>query len=852
VSFPNGLTTIGEYAFMNCSGWTDTLVIPASLTSAGDGCFRNCTNLPAVKFNAANCTQFGYASSSSYNYPDYYAFTGCSNLRFVEIGNGVQRIPLNTFRNCNLVNAMRSREETPPTVGNYAFTNVPTGIPFYVPCGSSTAYADAMGWSDFTNRIENFPYILTVGVDDAAHGTATITQEASCSNFNAVISATPAAHFHFTQWNDGNTDNPRTVTVTQDASYTAQFAGDSHVITVHSNNATMGSVSGGGTYPYGSSATLSATPAAHYHFVQWNDGNTDNPRTVTVTQDASYTAHFGIDTFLLTASANDASYGTVSGGGSYPYNTTVTLTATANTGHTFMQWSDSVTQNPRSVTLTENLSLTAIFTVNDYTVSVVSSNTAMGSVSGGGTYPYGTNITLTATANSGYQFNNWNDGNTDNPRTLTVTEDAVYTANFGEKTFNVTTNVNDPLMGMVTGGGTYPENSTATVTAVANTGYHFTQWSDGSTVNPRTFMVTQNVSFTAYFTPNTYSITVQSNDLSLGTVFGGGSYAFNTQVTLTATPATHCHFVQWSDGNTFNPRNVTVTQDATYTAQFAADMQYTVTVSSDDPAHGSVTGGGTYYDGDQATVTAMPATHYHFVQWNDGNTQNPRTFTVTNDVSYTAHFAEDPQYTITVLSGNPMMGTATGGGTFYMGESIVISAAANEHYLFTQWSDGNTQNPRTVVVSDNVTYTAYFSGVPYVVSVYSCDNNMGTVSGGGTFEYGTSVTVTATPNAGYTFFNWSNGCEENPYTFTVYGNINLIANFSTVGIDDHDFSKISVKVIDRLLMIEGADGMPFEVYDMAGKLVAHGADASQNIVLPATGIYAVRVGEHAIFKTIAL
>ena len=68
---------------------------------------------------------------------------------------------------------------------------------------------------------------------------------------------------------------------------------------------------------------------------------------------------------------------------------------------------------------------------------------------------------------------------------------------------------------------------------------------------------------------------------------------------------------------------------------------HTITATSADPAMGTVTGGGTYNGGATATLTATPNMGYHFVQWQDGNTQNPRTITVTGDATYTAAFAPD-------------------------------------------------------------------------------------------------------------------------------------------------------------------------------------------------------------------
>ena len=66
------------------------------------------------------------------------------------------------------------------------------------------------------------------------------------------------------------------------------------------------------------------------------------------------------------------------------------------------------------------------------------------------------------------------------------------------------------------------------------------------------------------------------------------------------------------------------------------------------------------------------------------------------------------QYTITVLSASETMGTVDGGGTFQEGTEIQISATANEGFVFVAWNDGNTDNPRTIVVTGNATYIASF------------------------------------------------------------------------------------------------------------------------------------------------
>ena len=140
--------------------------------------------------------------------------------------------------------------------------------------------------------------------------------------------------------------------------------------------------------------------------------------------------------------------------------------------------------------------------------------------------------------------------------------------------------------------------------------------------------------------PTQYTITVVSNNNAWGTVTGGGTYNAGATATLIATPASGYRFVSWSDGNTQSTHTVTVTGDATYVATFEAipPTQYTITVISNNDSWGTVTGGGTYNEGTTIQLTASPAANYRFDSWNDGNTDNPRTITVTGDATYIATF----------------------------------------------------------------------------------------------------------------------------------------------------------------------------------------------------------------------
>jgi hypothetical protein len=233
------------------------------------------------------------------------------------------------------------------------------------------------------------------------------------------------------------------------------------------------------------------------------------------------------------------------------------------------------------------------------------------------------------------------------------------------------------------------------------------QWQDGNSVNPRTVTLTQDTVLTAFFAVNSYHVTLSSNDSTLGTMQGGGDYDYLSQVTISATAAQHCHFVQWSDGNTTNPRLLTLTCDTAFTALFERDQQYQIVVAANDSTRGSVAGGGQYYLGETVAIAATANEHYYFAQWSDGVSTNPRVVTVTGDATYTAVF-EPMMYTLTVAANDYAMGQVTGSGSYAYGTTVTIEARAFGGYRFTGWDDGVLEEQRTVTVTADATYTALF------------------------------------------------------------------------------------------------------------------------------------------------
>ena len=204
-----------------------------------------------------------------------------------------------------------------------------------------------------------------------------------------------------------------------------------------------------------------------------------------------------------------------------------------------------------------------------------------------------------------------------------MTANVSVTANFAINTYTLTYTAG--ANGTITGTSPQTVNHGADgtpVTAVPNTGYHFVNWSDGVlTASPRTDTnVTANVSVTANFAINTYTLTYTAG--ANGTITGTSPQTVNhgaDGTPVTAVPNTGYHFVDWSDGVLTAARTDTnVTANVSVTANFAINT-YTLTYTAG--ANGTITGTSPQtvnHGADGTEVTAVPNTGYHFVDWSDG------------------------------------------------------------------------------------------------------------------------------------------------------------------------------------------------------------------------------------------
>ncbi|MBQ6748089.1 MAG: hypothetical protein IJR09_01500, partial [Paludibacteraceae bacterium] len=351
----------------------------------------------------------------------------------------------------------------------------------------------------------------------------------------------------------------------------------------------------------------------------------DGTNAVTAVQNGSVQA---IKYVTITAAACE--HGHIEGAGIYVAGLPVTLTAVPEATYHLLSWEDGSNQVERTLTPQEDMTVSAVFSRDQFSLAVVSSNEIMGSVTGSGLYDYDTQVSVTATAHDGYHFVQWADGNKNPNRTYTMGyANATLTATFAPNTYSITAVSGNNAMGTVAGGGKFDFATTHELTATPADGYHFVAWNDGNESNPRSITVeAHDETFTATFSPNQYTIAVSSSDEEMGSVAGGGLLDYKTATQLTATPLTGYRFLQWNDGDKQNPRTVQVPiGGAAFTAVFGP-ADYVITVLSAKTERGTVSGGGTFPFKTNIEIAATANEGYHFVQWNDGDKQNPRTIDV--------------------------------------------------------------------------------------------------------------------------------------------------------------------------------------------------------------------------------
>ncbi len=310
-----------------------------------------------------------------------------------------------------------------------------------------------------------------------------------------------------------------------------------------------------------------------------------------------------------------------------------------------------------------------------------------------------------------------------------------------------------------------------------------------------------------------FEVSTAPNHPGWGTTTGDANVVHGSTVEISAEPSYGYEFVGWSDGVTENPRKVTVDDAQHYVAifeksKFGINLGTKILYNTNYAGithsnYGAVTGAGTYEYQDTVTITATPARNYEFDGWDDNNdgkvdnTSPSRTITVEKTYSLKAIF-KPALIDVSVKSNNDAYGSAqisqgANKGTALKVEygSIVQLLAAPKDttkYIFTKWSNNNTQPTTTVTVREVAIYEAAFELNTYTVTFYSGNTvvHTTTVVRGSSIEGSNSVTgSTMAPNPkadkGY-FTGWT--CNGQSFTnrTTIKSSVQVFAQFASPSI----------------------------------------------------------------------
>ena len=745
VNFPL-VTNIGDTTFGGCSSLTS--VNFPSVTTIGYGAFSYCSNLTTVNFPLATTIEGG-------------AFSGCYNLVSVSFGTGFTQpttiifdgyfYVFNDTTNRNIDLTLGANVRPQPNLTNKTWQE---GRHYN---GSVFPYV----WKSITVTSPNTTYTITATA--GTNGTVS-TNPSNLTNLangtSVTLTATANSGYRFKDWTRKGTsteiskNNPYTFNVSSNDSLVANFELiPNYTLTLYYTD--YGTVTGGGTYASGTKAIIEATPADCHKFVCWTNLHDTLPLpykqkdTITITKDDTLIARFK-RMYYVSIVANPGGSIANAEHGFYSVHcgdsgTKVVIEAIPDSCYKFVRWISgwgtvSSTKQKDTITITKGDALMAYFEPIIYTVGVNASTGGTATkIPNTDTVHCGDTVAFTATANNGYIFVNWTDGEVEVSKSATyysiISKDITLTANFEATALPThTLRLYHTGYGTVTGEGTYISGTIATIEAAPATCYKFLYWenTNGTIIsyNPKdTIAITKDDTLIARFEPMYYVLVWASTGGSIAnaehgyeTVHCGDS---GTTAAIEAIPDNCFRFLYWTNNwgilSYKQKDTITITKDDTLIAHFERITYHLGITASIGGSATKMPNNDTVHCGDTVTFTATANSGYEFSNWTENDNHisivNPYTVTVTSNRTIKANFVvkekEEEEFTVQLGGINPSnAGTVTGFGTYKLNDTAKLTAIADSGYKFLNWSSNNVviseENPFVFVVTKDIVITVNF------------------------------------------------------------------------------------------------------------------------------------------------
>jgi len=703
----------------------------------------------------------------------------------------------------------------------------------------------------------SFSIAHSVTSDDESKGTVHVVKEPTCEDNSFIVRADAKDGYAFLKWSDGSTDNPHTVYVYGEKHLTATWTTGYKITWLNFNDTILRVdwVAPGVMPKFGEDPVRAADPQYTYEFRRWNptvaaadgdavytaeywewnryytvrfqyaDGTEIETKTyvpygsktvkaptskVTVPpcktlrwdKDFSYITKDLVVTAIFddikipdwTIDSDDESQGTVQIIQEPTCdNFTLKFKAVPVNGGDFIEWSDGDWHEERTITLTKDTVIHAkwvkkwAITWRDYDGTDIRTDY----VRDGYRPIYGTpSPQRPSTAQYNYIFDGWN------PSVSAAKKDMVYTATYTEHIRNYAVTYYGPdgnyIVELYFDYGTRASTPSVDVPACKEV-----RWEPTSDL----LCVTKDFEAHAFLDdkPSPYTATITTSDAEKGTVtVTQPPTCAEPTVKFRADAKTGYQFLKWSDNNTENPREITLTENIELQALWQEKtVTWTITWKNGDRVletdYNVPDGEMPVYNGATPTKDATQQYTYTFSGW------TPAVVAATENATYTATFdATLRQYTVTFKNGEKTEKV----------ELVDYGSSATPPEIEVPDCKKLEWEPDYSNITGDLTVNAQWSDIttsPYTATISSADEKQGTVT---ITQQPTcadpTVKFRADAKTGYEFLKWSDNNTDNPREITLEANLELTAQFVAIVVEPieitetTDISKLGVDASTEL------------------------------------------------------